>query len=70
MERKSGPKMGKLLCEKNYLTFGVEMRAYGQKLVQFCKHTHTRVSFSSIDNIIVYCLVYNSVSQTCEVSRN
>ena len=45
--------MGKLLCEKNYGTFGVEMRAYGQKLVQFCKHTHThthtRVSYSSID---------------------
>ena len=33
-----------------YGTFGVEMRAYGQKLVQFCTHTHTRVSFSSIDN--------------------
>ena len=48
-----------------YGTFGVEMRAYGQKLVQFCKHTHThththtlthththtraRVSYSSID---------------------
>ena len=32
-----------------YGTFGVEMRAYGQKLVQFCTHTHTRVSFSSID---------------------
>ena len=38
---KSGPKvgMGKLLCEKIYGTFGVEMRAYGQKLVKFCKHT-------------------------------
>ena len=37
--------------KKFYGTFGVEMRAYGQKLVQFCKHTHThtRVSFSSID---------------------
>ncbi len=32
-----------------YGTFGVEMRAYGQKLVQFCKHTHTHVSYSSID---------------------
>ena len=32
--------MGKLLCEKNYGTFGVEMRAYGQKLVKFCTHTH------------------------------
>ena len=28
--------------KKIYGTFGVEMRAYGQKLVQFCKHTHTR----------------------------
>ena len=27
------------------------MRAYGQKLVQFCTHTHTRVSFSSIDAV-------------------
>ena len=35
--------------KKFYGTFGVEMRAYGQKLVQFCKHTHTRVSYSSID---------------------
>ena len=26
--------IGKLLCEKNYGTFGVEMRAYGQKLVR------------------------------------
>ena len=35
-----------------YWTFGVEMKAYGQKLVQFCKHTHThtRVSYSSIDD--------------------
>ena len=35
-----------------YGTFGVEMRAYGQKLVQFCTHTHTRVSFSSIDRSV------------------
>ena len=26
--------------KKIYGTFGVEMRAYGQKLVKFCKHTH------------------------------
>ena len=39
--------MGKLLCEKNFGTFGVEMRAYGQKLVKFCTHTHTRLSYSS-----------------------
>ena len=29
-------------CVKNnYGTFGVEMRAYGQKLVKFCTQTHT-----------------------------
>ena len=27
-----------------YGSFGVEMRAYGQKLVKFCKHTHTHAS--------------------------
>ena len=34
-----------------YVLIGVKLRPYGQKLVQFCKHTHThtRVSFSSID---------------------
>ena len=32
--------MGKLLCETNYGRFGVEMRAYGQKFVKFCTHTH------------------------------
>ena len=32
-----------------YGMFGVEMRAYGQKLVKFCTQTHRRVSFSSID---------------------
>ena len=40
--------MGKLLCEKNYGTFGVEMRAYGQKLVTFCKHTHTQTHASKL----------------------
>ena len=33
-----------------YVLIGVELRPYGQKLVQFCKHTHTRISFSSIDS--------------------
>ena len=42
--------------KKNYGTFGVEMRAYGQKLVQFCKHTNTRVSYSSIDYTSVHPL--------------
>ena len=32
-----------------YGTFGVEMRAYGQKLVKFCTQTHSRVNLSSID---------------------
>ena len=54
MERKKRSKgRGWESCyvENIYGTFGVEMRAYGQKLVQFGKHTHThtRVSFSSID---------------------
>ena len=59
-----------------YGTFGVEMRAYGQKLVQFCTHTHTRVSFSSIDYklrfkfklntnsklyINIYIIIYNII---------
>ena len=55
MERKKRSKgRGWESCyvKKIYGTFGVEMRAYGQKLVQFCKHTHThtdtRVSYSSI----------------------
>ena len=37
--------MGKLLCEKIYGTFGVEMRAYGQKLVRnWSNFAHTQVS--------------------------
>ena len=50
MERKKRSKgRGWESCyvKKFYGTFGVEMRAYGQKLVQFRKHT--RVSYSSID---------------------
>ena len=57
MERKKRSKgRGWESCyvKKIYGTFGVEMRAYGQKLVKFCKHTHThthtRVSYSSIDS--------------------
>ena len=49
MERKKRSKgRGWESCyvKKIYGTFGVKMRAYGQK---FCKHTHTRVSYSSID---------------------
>ena len=42
MERKKQSKgRGWESCcvKKIYGTFGVEMRAYGQKLVKFCKHT-------------------------------
>ena len=52
-----------------YVLIGVELRPYGQKLVQFCKnththtHTHTRVSFSSIDDVKGMILNYYSVSQ-------
>ena len=28
-----------------YVLIGVELRPYGQKLVKFCTHTHTRVSY-------------------------
>ena len=47
MERKKRSKgRGWESCyvKKIYGTFGVEMRAYGQKLVQFCKHTHTHAA--------------------------
>ena len=53
--------------KKIYGTFGVEMRAYGQKLVKFCTHTHThththtRVSYSSIDGWKPYFLEYSLV---------
>ena len=43
MERKKRSKgRGWESCyvKKIYGTFGVEMRAYGQKLVKFCTHTH------------------------------
>ena len=47
MERKKRSKgRGWESCyvKKIYGTFGVEMRAYGQKLVKFCKHRHTHAS--------------------------
>ena len=34
--------------KKIYGTFGVEMRAYGQKLVKFCKHTDTQTHASKL----------------------
>ena len=49
---KSGrPKVAdwKVAVKKIYGTFGVEMRAYGQKLVKFCTHTRShRYRFQNI----------------------
>ena len=48
MERKKRSKgRGWESCyvRKIYGTFGVEMRAYGQKLVQFCKHLTLRFAY-------------------------
>ena len=58
MERKKRSKgRGWESCyvKKFYGMFGVEMRAYGQKLVKFCTHTHadTRGNLSSIDVIVL-----------------
>ena len=47
MERKKRSKgRGWESCyvKKIYGTFGVEMRAYGQKLVKFCTHTQVTVT--------------------------
>ena len=56
MERKKQSKgrgWERCYVKKNYGMFGVEMRAYGHKLVKFCTHTHThtytRGNLSSID---------------------
>ena len=46
-----------------YVLIGVELRPYGQKLVQFCKHTHTRVSFSSIDYTALILPMYSVTIQ-------
>ena len=43
MERKKrskGREWESCYVKKIYGTFGVEMRAYGQKFVKFCTHTH------------------------------
>ena len=31
-------------AKKKFGTFGDEIKAYGQKLVKFCTHTHTRAA--------------------------
>ena len=72
MERKKRSKgRGWESCyvKKIYGTFGVEMRAYGQKLVKFCTHTHTRVSYSSIDTwttVLYLKYVRETVSNLCK----
>ena len=59
MERKKRSKgMGWESCyvKKIYGTFGVEMRAYGQKLVKFCKHTDTQTHASKlVAEILTVC---------------
>ena len=59
MERKKRSKdRGWESCyvKKIYGTFGVEMRAYGQKLVQFCKHTHTHTHAAKLVVEIYVCM--------------
>ena len=58
-----------------YGMFGVEMRAYGQKLVKLCTQTHRGVSFSSIDEMIgdpsidgLECLLNPSTSAIARVA--
>ena len=53
--------------KKIYGAFGVEMRAYGQKLVKFCTHTHTdtRSNLSSIDVSFVTSDIFNVVRYLC-----
>ena len=61
MERKKRSKgRGWESCyvEQIYGTFGVEMRAYRQKLVKFCKHTDTHAS-----KLVVEML-------TCDIARS
>ena len=62
MERKKRSKgRGWESCyvKKIYGTFGVEMRAYGQKLVKFCIHTHTHAAKLVVEMslIITYYIV-------------
>ena len=72
MERKKRSKgRGWESCyvKKIYGTFGVEMRSYGQKLVKLCTHTHThtRVSYSSIDALSRRRREVNHVSFACAI---
>ena len=43
-------------------TFGDEIRAYGQKLVKFCAHTHTHTHAAKL---VVRLFVVCAITQTC-----
>ena len=63
MERKKRSKgRGWESCyvKKIYGTFGVEMRAYGQKLVKFCTHTHTHARARE-DKLVVEMIILSRV---------
>ena len=73
MERKKRSKgRGWESCyvKKIYGTFGVEMRAYGQKLVKFCTHTHTRLSYSSNDTVVDNFMLYAQLDFLCFENGN
>ena len=67
MERKKRSKgRGWESCfvKKIYGTFGVEMRAYGQKFVKFCTHTHTHTHAAKLVVEII------QLTLTCSASRS
>ena len=54
-KRSKGRGLENCYVKKMYGTFGVEMRAYGQKLVKICTHTHTSpLPFSKHRGILNY----------------
>ena len=58
MERKKRSKSSGWECcyaNKIFVTFGVEMRAYGQKLIKFCTHTDTHTHAAKLVVRIYYC---------------
>ena len=65
MERKKRSKgRGWESCyvKKIYGTFGVEMRAYGQKLVKFCTHTHAAKLVVEIPQLLYDALILRSIT--------
>ena len=61
MERKKQSKgRGWESCyvKKIYGTFGVEMRAYGQKFVTFCTHTHTHTHAAKLVVEMLYYIFH------------